>query len=213
MSMTQRADRRRTLAGRPAQNHAAVPRPAAWDVGDLDPFDRMLLTTDGTVTTLLEACAGEPIVTRTTRHSGPATLDQLVAATGRWWHPNARLLGLASTECLVARRVTLRGARSGVAYVFAESLVASDRLPGGISHGLRHAGASLGRLLGVGLLESRREIHEITAVRAATAGDHLAVAPSTLLVRRCYTIVIGARPVAAVSEWLEPGRLGAASSV
>jgi hypothetical protein len=37
-----------------------------------DPFDRVLLTADGTVTTLLEACTGEPIMTRTTRQTGPA---------------------------------------------------------------------------------------------------------------------------------------------
>ena len=36
---------------------------------DIDPFDRMLLTADGTVTTLLEACTGEPIMTRTTRET------------------------------------------------------------------------------------------------------------------------------------------------
>jgi hypothetical protein len=50
---------------------------------DLDPFDRMLLTADGTVTTLLEACTREPIVTRTTRQAGPATLDRLLAACHR----------------------------------------------------------------------------------------------------------------------------------
>ena len=212
MSMTQGADRRRTSPGPPALNPFAVRRPAAWNVDDLDPFDRMLLTTDGTVTTMLEACAGEPIVTKTTRLSGPATLDQLVVATGRWWHPNAGLLRLAPTERLVARRVTLRGARSDVAYVFAESLVVSDRLPGVIAEGLRHAGASIGRLLAADQLESRRDIVEITAVRAGAIGDHLAVAPSAPVFRRCYTILIGARPVAAVSEWLAPGRLGAASA-
>ncbi len=61
---------------------------------DLDPFDRMLLTADGTVTTLLEACTREPIITRTTRQAGPATLERLLATAGRWWHPDAQLLEL-----------------------------------------------------------------------------------------------------------------------
>ena len=61
---------------------------------DLDPFDRMLLTADGTVTTLLEACTREPIITRTTRQAGPATLERLLATVGRWWHPDAQLLEL-----------------------------------------------------------------------------------------------------------------------
>ena len=198
MSMTTEADPSATALG--------------WGVEDLDPLDRMLMTTDGTVTTLLEACTGEPIVTATTRQSGPATLDQLVVATGRWWQPNVHLLGLAPAERLVARRVTLRGARSGVAYVLAESLVVPDRLPRRVASGLRHAGGSLGRLIAAGQLETRRDIVEIAAVRAAAAGDHLGVAPSALLVSRCYTILIGARPVAAVTEWLAPGRLVAAST-
>ena len=173
----------------------------------IDPVDRMLLTADGTVTTLLEACTGEPIVTRTTRQAGPATLGRLQAATGRWWQPDARLLGLATAERLIARRVTLRGACSGVAYVLAESLVAPDRLPGVIADRLLRAGASLGRLLAARQLETRRAVLDIVAVRAGEAGDDLGVAPNETLARRTYTIVIGQRTVAAVTEWLAPGRL------
>src|SRR5918997_3018380 len=95
--------------------------PAAPPSQAMDPFDRMLLSADGTVTTLLEACTGEPVATRTTRQAGPATLDLLLAATGRWWHPDAALLELASAERLIARRSILTGARSGVPYLLAES--------------------------------------------------------------------------------------------
>ena len=128
---------------------AAAGTPAGWDSStstrslDIDPFDRMLLTADGTVTTLLEASTSEPIVTSTTRQAGPTTLDRVLAATGRWWHPDARLLELAPAERLIARRVTLRGAHSGVVYVLAESLVVPDRLPGTIADRLVRAGASL----------------------------------------------------------------------
>jgi hypothetical protein len=91
---------------------------------DLDPFDRMLLIADGTVTTLLEACTGESIITRTTRQAGPATLNQIRAAAGCWWHPDTQLVELTATERLIARRVTLNRAHSGVTYVLAESLTA-----------------------------------------------------------------------------------------
>jgi chorismate-pyruvate lyase len=175
----------------------------------LDPFDRMLLTADGTVTTLLAACTGEPIVTRPTRQTGPATLDRLHAATDRWWHPDVQLLELTPAERLIARRVTLSGAHSGVAYVLAESLVVPDRLPDMIAERLGHAGASLGRVLAAGPLETRRDIGHIVAVRAGAAGDHLDVSPGTTVARRTYTIVVGQQPVAAVTEWLCPGRLAA----
>ena len=175
----------------------------------LDPFDRMLLTAGGTVTTLLEACTGEPIVTRPTRQTGPATLDRLHAATDCWWHPDVQLLELAPAERLIARRVTLSDAHSGVAYVLAESLVVPDRLPDGIADALVPAGGSHGRLLAAGSLEARRQVLYIAGVRAGTARDHLDVRPSTTLASRADTITISRRTVAAVTEWLCPGRLAA----
>ena len=133
--------------------------PVTWTrTLEFDRFDRMLLTTDGTVTTLLEACTGEPIVTRTTRQSGPAPLDELRASPGCWWHPSPELLEVVPFERLLARRVTLSGARSGIAYVMAEALVAPDRLPELTAHALLRPGASLGRLLAEGRLETRREL-------------------------------------------------------
>jgi len=92
---------------------------------DLDPIDRMLRSTDGTVTTLLEACAGEAIATRTTRVAGPGARDLLLAVVGRWWHPDeTRLL--------------------------AESLVAVDRLSAAAIERLMRTGGSLGRVLMAG---------------------------------------------------------------
>jgi chorismate-pyruvate lyase len=172
-----------------------------------DPLDRMLLTADGTVTTLLEACTGEPIITSPTRQTGPAALELLRAATGRWWQPDAQLLQLDPAERLIARRVTLRGARSGTSYVLAESLVAPDRLPGRIGDHLQRVGASLGRLLTASRLETRRDILRITNVRAGAAGRHLDVDASSTLARRDYTIVLERQAIAAVTEWVVPGRL------
>ena len=178
----------------------------------VDPFDRMLLTADGTVTKLLEACAGETIVTRTTQLTGPATLDRLVAVADGWWRQSdARLLELAPDERLIARRVVLRGTRSASAYVLAESVVALDRLPGPISVRLVRSGASLGRLLAAGAMETRREVLQITTVRAGTASDDLTVEPGATLARRTYRIVSGHRAAAVVTEWLAPGRLAAAA--
>jgi chorismate-pyruvate lyase len=180
---------------------------------DLDPFDRMLLTADGTVTTLLEACTGEPIVTATTRVSGPAPLGRLRAATGCWWHPDAQLLELAPPERLIARRVVLRGARRDVAYVLAEALVVPDRLPDGFAGQLQRAGASLGSLLVDTNVATCRKILDVVSVRAADAADHLDVQPGATLARRTYTILVDRRPVALVSEWLCPGRLAAHTPV
>lgn len=176
-----------------------------------DPFDRMLLTADGTVTSLLAACTGEPVTTQTTRQAGPATLEVLLATAGGWWHPDTCLVELAAAEQLVARRAVLCGACSGAVYVLAESLVAPDRLPGVDAERLRRQGASLGRLLAAGRLETHREVLQITAVRAGEAADHLGVGPGATLACRTYRIVVGRQAAAVVCEWLAPGRLAAAA--
>ncbi len=93
--------------------------------------------------------------------------------------------------------------------MLADSLVAPDGLPDDLGTRLLRAGASLGRLLAARQLETRREILDIAAVRSGDTGDHLGVRPSTTVIRRSYTIVIGRRTVAAVTEWPPPGRLAA----
>ena len=171
----------------------------------------MLLAGDGTVSTLLEACTGEPVTTRATRQAGPATLDLLLASTGLWWHPDAGLLELAPGERLIARRAILTGARSGLPYVLAESLLVPGRLPGACAERLMHPGASLGRLLLSA--ETRREVLEIGAVRAGQASDALGVPSGATLARRTYTIMIRERAAAVVTEWLPAGRLAATARV
>ena len=203
------------VSGRGNDLTAATTRSTSLDPATsplTDPFDRMLLSTDGTVTTLLESCTGEPIVTRATRQSGPAAIDELRTAVGCWWHPDAGILGLAATERLIARRVTLTGARSGVAYVAAEALVVPDRLPELLAHRLSRAGASLGRVLADCRLETRRELLEIATVRAGSVGAQLGVAPHSTLLQRTYTIEVGRRAVSAVTEWLVPWRLAASAA-
>jgi hypothetical protein len=56
---------------------AALPSPGA------DRVDRVLLAGDGTLSKLPGACTGEPVVTRTMRRAGPATLEALRFATSR----------------------------------------------------------------------------------------------------------------------------------
>jgi chorismate-pyruvate lyase len=174
---------------------------------DLDPLDRMLLSTDGTVTTLLEACTGEAIATRITRQAGPAARDRLLAAEGRWWHPDETLLELVPGERVTARRVVLTGVRSDVPFLVAESLVAVDRLSAEVIERLTRAEASLGRVLIAGSVATRRQLLEIAATRAAENANELGVSSDLTLARRTYRIAGCRRAAALVTEWLVPGRL------
>jgi chorismate-pyruvate lyase len=198
-------------AGTGPVDRGGCERPVTAPPLGVDPIDRMVLTADGTVTTLLEACTGEPIVTDALRCSGAATLDRLHRTSSGWWQANTDLLALSPTERLTARRVSLRGARRGTAYVAAESLVVPDRLPDLVAHRLARPGSSLGRVLVAGRLETRREIVEIAAAPAGPVWAALDVRPDATLLRRTYTIEIGGHAVALVTEWLVPGRLASAS--
>ena len=130
-----------------------------------DPIDRALMTSDGTVTTMLEAFTGEPIVTVLARQSGPAGLAVLEREIGCWWQPSTELLELAPAERLIARRVLLRGRHSGAAFVAAESLVVADRLPDPTALDIDRVGTSLGRLLNASGLSTRRRIVETIEAR------------------------------------------------
>jgi chorismate-pyruvate lyase len=174
-----------------------------------DVFDRMLLTTDGTVTTLLEVCTGEPIVTRTTRQSGPAPLDRLRELVGPWWSPDETLLDLMAHERLVVRRVVLEGERSGLAYVLAESICVCDRLPPGTAEGLR-PGASIGRLLARDGVRTRRDILDVGTIRAGEDSEALHVAANAKLAWRTYLIDVEAQPAVLITETLSPGRIAQA---
>jgi chorismate-pyruvate lyase len=167
------------------------------------------MTSDGTVTTMLEACTGEPIVTVLARQSGPATLAVLERETGCWWQPPTSLLELTPAERLIARRVVLTGRHSGAAFVAAESLVVADRLPDPTALDIDRVGTSLGRLLNASGLATRRRIVEIVEARDAAVSDRLGGTRTGRLVRRTYTIASTDRTLAAVTEWIVPGRLAA----
>ncbi len=174
-----------------------------------DPIDRTLMTSDGTVTTMLEAFTGEPIVTVLARQSGPANLAVLEREIGCWWQPSTELLELAPAERLIARRVVLRGRQSGAAFVAAESLVVADRLPDPTALDIDRVGTSLGRLLNASGLATRRRIVETVEARDAAVNDRLGVTRTARLARRTYTIASTERTLAAVTEWIVPGRLAA----
>lgn len=177
----------------------------------LDVFDRMLLTGDGTVTTSLESCICEPIITRTTLQAGPAVLAELVANTGLWWHPDASRLHLAPDEELIAQRAVLHGESTGTAFVLAESLLVPDRLPSQIPTALRRNGSSIGRLLNRISTETRRELLGIGRTRAGESSEYLGTESHANLAWRTYQIAVAGQPAVLISEMIVPGRLSSSA--
>jgi chorismate-pyruvate lyase len=133
----------------------------------------------------------------------------LKTEVGLWWEPPTRLLDPTPAETLIARQVILKGARSGIAFVTAESLIIPERLPEPSAERLRHPGASLGRVLAASGRPTWRHILETTDVHDAAVNHRLGVSSDAILARRTYTIGSTQQPLAAVTEWLVPGRLAA----
>ncbi len=120
-------------------------------------FERILLITDGTVTDLLEAFAGEAIsVVKLSQSIGHRNGD-------------AHALDVLEHEHVLQRTVLLRGADSGTSFLYGDSVIVPERLPPALFEGLMATGQTIGRLLATYRLETFREIVD---VRFGAAAKH-----------------------------------------
>lgn len=138
---------------------------------------RLLMTSDGTVTTMLEQIVGEPIATAGLAHS-VAPVDPDTAAVLPF-----------PVASLIRRTARLVGAATGTLYVRATSVFAPDALPRRVCADLRRTDEPIGRLLRRERVESFREI---LAIEIPDAGP--------LEPRRRYLICIGGRPAVHIEE-------------
>lgn len=112
----------------------------------LDPYQRALLTIDGTVTKFIEAYTMEPVVI-----AGLEEETQLLPSHHPW-------LDAPEKTRVVARQVTLEGKHSRVFHAYAASLTVPDRLGEKIKRELKVNEAGIGRAIRKIGLETRREV-------------------------------------------------------
>lgn len=171
-----------------AQNHAMSRSPRdsaaspAWSraaaVGELGLLERMLMTTDGTVTILLEQIVGEGITTSRLDHRAGRVDPGAAAALP---YPMDRLL---------TRTTQLVGTETGTVYVWATSVFCPGALPARVRTGLLTLGEPIGKLLRQNRVESFREILSIDLVDER--GQRRP--------RRRYVICIGGSPMVHIEE-------------
>ncbi len=140
-----------------------------------------------TVTEWLEHLAGEPI-DADIRHQA---IDPA---------PEHDPLGRAPDAPTLHRAVLLTGRVTGLAFVYAESVIAADRLPASVSARLQASRDPIGRVL----LDHRLVLgrHPVSGTVVATHADPdvTGLLVDAVLSRR-YRIVIDDDPVMIVSEW------------
>ena len=157
-------------------------------VADLDPFARILATTDGTVTEILEAWANDRVaVGRISQRE-----ESLVAPLS--------VLDASARGLVLRREVLLVGAQTRRPLLHAESMILVERLPATIHEGLRQGWTPIGRLLRTHRLETYREFLHLGRGAAGPLAAQFHIAPTENLIERIYRIFAGGRPVMLIQE-------------
>ena len=145
-----------------------------------------LENTDGSVTGFLERLVGESIDARAHHH--------VIVA------PALNGLNAPEGETLLQRVATLWGRTSGSAYVYAESLIATNRLPARFCHRLESSIDPIGRILDeMGIAVTRNTLVATDAfVTSAPVGDEML---RDYLLARTYRIDSERKPLMIINEW------------
>lgn len=166
-------------------------RPQHWqpiDLRTVTPFQRALLSIDGTVTKFIEAYMLEPVEITRLRQQ-----EQQLNADHHW-------LAAPADTTVIARQVLLRGKYSGTIYAYAVSLLIADRLPTNVVQELDVEPAGLGRILLNSQLENRREVLWYGREQIADLPEAIEVYTGNDFISRTYRIIVGNQPMMLISE-------------
>jgi chorismate-pyruvate lyase len=157
------------------------------DPRQLSPFQRILLTTDGTVTEILEAQYSEAI--RIVKlFQGAKIADKGIP-----------YLELPPGEVSV-RKVLLRGKVTHRNYIYAESILVPTRLDPSMQAALRQTEKPIGQLMLEMRMESFREILSCRLEPAPEIGEYFDIAADARVISRTYRIFAGGKPIMLITE-------------
>ena len=154
----------------------------------LSSFQRILLTTDGTVTEILEAHLWEAM--------------RIVKLYQDCIETDASIpyLDIGPHAPVLVRKIILRGESSERNYIYAESIVALDRLDDRIRQGLIETQKPVGQLMLEARLETFREILSCCYEPAEEIGESLGVSPDARLISRTYRVFANRQPFMLITE-------------
>lgn len=160
------------------------------EISSLDPLQRVLLVTDGTLTEILEATFLERIQLI-------KVVQQVIvlAASHAQLDPDPD-----QEEGLIERKVLLRGEESGTNYAYAESLIAVDRLGSSFRDELLESNTPLGRLWLKYKLETFKELQVVRCESAGQLSCYFECAAASRLLVRTYRVFSASKPVMVITE-------------
>ena len=171
-----------------AQTEAHEPA-GPWD--RWSPFQRILVSTDGTVTRTLEAFTGEEIKC--------VKLDQSFGALGSRLGEDTNLESVAG-DTVIRRTILLRGRKTLTNYVHANSAVLVDRVPVTMVYGMIYTSKPVGLLLAEDRVETTREVLAAGEEPAGAHGRFFGLDPDEPMISRTYRIIVGRRPALLITE-------------
>jgi len=156
----------------------------------LSTLQRVLLITDGTVTDVLEAYAGERMtVVLLAQDFGPPVGPGLGFG-----------LELDDGERVLRRSILLQGRETGTNFMYADSVISANRLDDDMLDGLLRGEKPLGRLLAEQKCETFREIVGLGKEPAGVNARHFRMSESDVLIFRTYRIVMRQQPIMRITE-------------
>ena len=154
----------------------------------LSPYQRALVSIDGTVTKFIEAYTLEPVESVLL-----AQQTQILSSDHAW-------LELPAHSEVVARQVLLRGRYSLTVYAYAVLLLASQRLSATILRDLANEPAGIGRVLLNSQIENRREILWYGRESLPDLPEDIDCYTGSEFVSRTYRIITEGQPVMIINE-------------
>jgi chorismate-pyruvate lyase len=146
-----------------------------------------LESTQGTVTYFLEQLVGESV-------DAQVHLHQTVAA------PTSNDLEVAEGEPLLQRAATLRGRRTGSRYVYAESVIVTNRMPMRFRLRLESSIDPIGRILHeMGIAITRKNL--VGPIGFGASRSEVSVNVGDVLFVRTYRIDSEQTPLMVITEW------------
>lgn len=158
------------------------------DLSGLSPFQRILLTTDGTVTEILEAQLWEPI-----------RLIKLFQEKRNAERAIPYLQITPGTEIII-RKILLQGESTLSNYIYAETIIVPENLDQHLQDGLLSTNKPLGRLMIEAKTETFREILTCKTEAAEELGKYFDRQANAILISRTYRIFSNQMPIMLITE-------------
>jgi chorismate-pyruvate lyase len=167
-------------------------RRSGIDPDGLKELHRIILTTDGTVTDILEAYFRE-------RMNIDAIQQQTVAARALTAAQQALLQIPADDSEVIEREILLRGEISESCHVYAKSLIAVARLPAPVREGLLAKTKPIGHLLLEHRIATFKEIVDCHREPAGPLAKLFAIGERAPMLSRTYVLSVG-EPIMVITE-------------